>query len=113
MTTTDEKLAPKTALQGARWEAGLSLEEAVFQARKADPDIKTTMKTVSRYETGEEVPEEKWNPRIVLALCNVYGADIRQVSPIAAGKLARLNAILNDVPDLQKAASACRSKKAA
>lgn len=78
-------------LERAREQAGLRLDDASVRLRDlVGPVLGVSRETIRRYE-ADLVPEEKWDPVVILALADIYGVPIAQLSPVALDALARLN----------------------
>lgn len=79
-------------LRAARKAAGLSVEDATYEAR-ALMGRKITRKTVERYELHPGSPE-RVDLEIMVALCRVYGVDVADVSPVIAERARRMASAL-------------------
>lgn len=80
-------------LEKARTDAGLRLDDASYKVRELLGPMGCSRETIRRYEIGK-VPEEKWDPIIILALAEVYGVPVIDLSNIAVAALQTASAVI-------------------
>jgi transcriptional regulator with XRE-family HTH domain len=75
------------ALKSARFAAGMTLDDVVYESRRLLPRVLWITKSkLSRVENSE-VAEDKIEPHMVEFLCSLYGVEVDEISPLIAGEL--------------------------